>query len=211
MTAINDDTLCKNTPFLQGEADERELCATDKVTLRRHLLAKRDSLPAKERKALDRAICERVAALPCFQEATAVLTYVPVGSEIDVRELTREAWKRGVPVGLPVCNREAKTLTFRRARPNVPTVTGAFGIPVPPENAEIVVPDERTACILPALAYDENRVRLGYGGGYYDRFLLGFRGIAVGVVYGANVLETVFAEPHDRPAAILVTEAGIWE
>lgn len=211
MTAINGDVFCKNGAFLHGEADERELRATDKVSLRRQLLARRDNLPARERKALDRMICERVAALPCFREATAVLTYVPVGSEIDVWELTREAWKRGVPVGLPVCNRETKTLTFRRASPDVPTVTGAFGIPVPPENAEIVVPDERTVCILPALAYDGNRGRLGYGGGYYDRFLLGFGGVAVGVVYGANVLETVFAEPHDRPATILVTEAGIWE
>ena len=210
MTLKNSDTVCKNGSFLQGDAGDRELRAIDKATLRRQLIAKRNARTAKERQTLDRAIAERVAALPCFQEASAVLLYVPAGSEIDVWELAREAWRKGIPVGVPVCNPSDKTMIFRRALPGVPLIDGAFGIPVPPESAETIVPDERTVCVLPALAYDRKRVRLGYGGGYYDRFLVGFHGVTVGVAYGATVLGSVFAEPHDRSADILVTETDVF-
>ena len=206
----NDHTVRKKRSFPCEKTGKDDLPATDKITLRRRLIAARNATPPNTRQERDEKIVRRVAALSCFKEATAVLLYVPNGSEIDVRPLAREAWRRKIPVGLPVCDRANKTLTFRRALPDVPLIEGAYGIPVPSENAETITPDEKTVCVLPALAYDEKRVRLGYGGGYYDRFLVGFQGVAVGVAYTDTVLESVFAEPHDRRADILVTETDIF-
>ena len=187
-----------------------EKAETGKHALRAQLLRARNEMPQAEREIADKQIVSRVLSLPCFKNATTVLLYAPVGTEIDVSPLMREAWQRGIPVGLPVCDRATKTIAFMRALPNIPLVDGAFGIPVPPETAEQIKPDEKTVCILPALAYDRNRVRLGYGGGYYDRFLTDFCGISVGVAYEKTVLDSVCAEPHDRAVSILVTERGIY-
>lgn len=181
----------------------------DKNGLRRQLLAKRDAIPPEERRARDEAIVAGIVGLAAFTRATAALLYVPVGSEINVWPLAREAWRRGIPVGFPVCDRKSGTLTFRRAFADVPLVKGAFGIPIPPEDAPRLVPDAGTLCVPPALGYDQNRVRIGYGGGYYDRFLAVFSGVAVGAAYRENVLPSVFAEAHDRPVSVLVTENGI--
>lgn len=182
----------------------------EKGKLRAALIEKRDRTPEGERAERDRVICEKVIRLPAFERASAVLLYAPVGTEIDVGAIREEAWRRGVPVGLPACNRKERTMTFRRTLPDVPLTKGDFGIPVPPETAEIILPDRNAVCVLPALAYDRDRNRIGYGGGYYDRFLAKFPGIAVGIAYEENVLGSVCAEEHDRPAAVVVTEKRIF-
>ncbi len=183
---------------------------TPKSRLRAKLIGERDAMDPAERARLDGQIVAHAEALPCFAGASAILLYAPVGSEIDVRPLMREAWRRGIPVGLPVCNPTDRTMCFRRATEAQPLTTGAFGIPTPPADAPTIEPDGRTVCVLPALAYDGGHRRLGYGGGYYDRFLTDFPGVTVGVAYERCVLDTVFAEAHDLPVSILVTENGVF-
>ena len=70
-------------------------------------------------------------------------------------------------------------------------------------NATGVVTD-----LLPALAFDTRGVRLGYGGGFYDRLLPGFRGLTVGVIQGALIVPRLPTDPHDCPVAWLLSEAG---
>lgn len=141
-----------------------------------------------------------------FRNATAILLYAPIGSEICVDAIRKAADEAGIPVGLPVCDPEKRMMRFRLARQGEPLCKGAFGIPEPPPSAPELIPDRGTVCVLPALAYDRERRRLGYGGGYYDRFLAGFPGLAVGVCYESNLLASVCAEPHDRAAHLIVTE-----
>lgn len=197
------------------EKDEKTLYVTkrsdsEKGKLRAALIEKRNEIPEDERAERDRIICEKVTGLPAFRKATAVLLYAPIGKEIDVGAIREEAWRRGVPVGLPVCDRAERSMVFRRTFPNVPLTEGDFGIPVPPETAEIILPDRNSVCVLPALAYDRDRNRIGYGGGYYDRFLADFPGVAVGVAYEENVLGSVCAGEHDRAAAVVVTEKRVF-
>lgn len=208
-TVKNVYTVCKNEKFESINAVSESL-QNSKRALRTRLIRARDAMSKAEREIADKQIVSHVLSLPCFKNASALLLYAPVGSEIDIFPLMREAWQNAVPVGLPVCDRATKTVAFLSALPNIPLVRGAFGIPVPPETAEPIEPDEKTVCILPALAYDQNRVRLGYGGGYYDRFLADFCGISVGVAYERTVLGSVCAEPHDRAVSILVTESGVY-
>ena len=181
-----------------------------KRRLRQALLAGRNALPAEARSAHGRAVCRRVAKLPCFRAASAILLYYPVRGEIDLLPLVALAEGKGIPVGFPVCNPQTKMLTFRRATEKTTFVSGVYGIPTPPENAPLLPPDEKTVCLLPALGYDKNFYRLGYGGGYYDRFLADFPGIAVGTANEDAILETVYPEPHDRPVDLLVTENRVY-
>lgn len=180
--------------------------AQAKHRLRQALLEERNACTHTARLERDVAVCERLAALPFLQKCSALLLYYPMGSEIDLLSLADFAAARGIPVGFPVCRSNPKTLVFRKATPKAPFVSDAFGIPVPPENAPVLAPDDRAVCILPALGYDPTFTRIGYGGGYYDRFLQTFPGLAVGVCAEAFLCRTVFSEPHDRAVDLLVTE-----
>ena len=180
-----------------------------KQALRQTLLARRNQMPPAAREDLALALCQKIAALPCFRAASMVLLYYPVGSELSFLPLAAIAEANGIPVGFPVCGPE-RTLVFRRATAGMQPEPGAFGIPVPPKSAPLLLPDEKSFCLLPALGYDQNRFRIGYGGGYYDRFLSAFPGVSVGACPEDFLLESVFPEPHDKAADLLITEKRIF-
>ncbi len=180
-----------------------------KQALRQTLLARRNQMPPAAREELALALCQKIAALPCFRAASMVLLYYPVGSELSFLPLAAIADANGIPVGFPICGPE-RTLVFRQATAGTQPEPGAFGIPVPPKSAPLLLPDEKSFCLLPALGYDQNRFRIGYGGGYYDRFLSAFPGVSVGACPEEFLLESVFPEPHDKAADLLITEKRIF-
>lgn len=194
---------------MNGFVSDPRIAPRNKAELRALLLAGRKTLSPEELRARGEAICQRLSALPCLQAASSLFLYFPMAGELDLRRLLLVAKERGIKVGFPVCIPNEKRLFFRQATTDACFAPGAYGIPVPPEDAPILLPDKKTVCILPALGYDQSFFRLGYGGGYYDRFLQSFPGIAVGVCLEDFLCETVFSEPHDVAADLLVTESRI--
>ncbi len=88
--------------------------------------------------------------------------------------------------------------------------TGAYGIPtVNPESSNLIIPDSKTLCVVPALAFDKNGTRLGYGGGYYDRYLKKANVTTVGLSYQKCIAEVIPAEEHDIRITKIITENGI--
>ena len=180
-----------------------------KRDLRIRLKKSRDSLPSETKEKLERRILENLLRSDLCRNASGFLLYAPVGSEINVMPLARVAARWNLPVGFPVCDPETKTMTFRALQPDTVMKQGAYGIPVPPADAPVFEPDERTLCIVPALGFDRQFQRIGSGGGYYDRFLGSFPGVAVGLTFEKWILETVFPEAHDQKVACIVTECGL--
>ncbi len=180
-----------------------------KRELRASLIRDRDALLAEARAGKDDAITRCILENTSFLRSAGVLLYCPVGSEINVFPLLQVARSRGIPVGFPVCIPETRTLKFLRLFPNMLMRGGLFGIPVPPPEAPEMDLSRDTFCVVPALAYDARLHRLGYGGGYYDRFLAAFPGVSAGVAYRENLLATVYAEEHDIPVSVLATDSGL--
>jgi len=89
------------------------------------------------------------------------------------------------------------------------TELSRFGVLQPPADAPQVSLETVDAVLLPALAFDHRGVRLGYGGGFYDRLLPGFCGLTVGVVWEALVVEGLPCEPHDLRVGWLATQTGV--
>jgi 5-formyltetrahydrofolate cyclo-ligase len=89
------------------------------------------------------------------------------------------------------------------------TELSRFGVLQPPASAPRVVLNSVDAVLLPALAFDEQGVRLGYGGGFYDRLLPGFAGLTVGVIWSDLIVPRLPSEAHDVRAGWLATEAGV--
>lgn len=148
----------------------------------------------------DRAVIEQITRLPEYCGADILLCYYPVKGEIDLRPLMERAISEGRRVALPKVS--DGRMDFREYTGEF--TAGAFGIPEP--TGDEVKATARTLCVLPGYAYNGS-FRLGYGGGYYDRFLADFDGTSVGAFY--HDLTAHFPiEEHDVPADIIITEKG---
>ena len=180
-----------------------------KQEFRNALKGRRDAIPQEQRREWDVAIIKRIAASESFKNAQEILLYAPIGSEIDLFPLARAAQMQGKRIAFPRCDTDTTTLRFYYLESGVRLVRGAYGIPEPPDGAPLCQPTEHSLCILPALTFDLSGARLGYGKGYYDRFLATFPGAAVGAVYSSLLVRRVPTEPHDLPVSLIFTEIGV--
>lgn len=179
-----------------------------KQELRAYFKEKRAALDPAQKAEWDRAIVERIAASPWFRRAGILLLYAPTKGEIDLVPLVRAARRAGKRIGFPRCDTETNTMQFFELLPGEKLSTGAYGIPEPPKDAPKIETDRHTLCLLPGLTFSADGHRLGYGKGYYDRFLESFPGVTVGALYSSFAVRTLPHEAHDIPARYLVTERG---
>ncbi|MGH6609927.1 MAG: 5-formyltetrahydrofolate cyclo-ligase [Burkholderiaceae bacterium] len=133
--------------------------------------------------------------------------YFPIRGEPDLRAIIAEwlaADDRRV-AALPVISGEV--LEFHAWTKDAPLRAGGYGIPVPAQG-RIAQPQ---CLLIPCLGFDQQRFRLGYGGGYYDRTLASLdpRPQAVGVAFEAARIESIDAQPHDVKMDLVVTETGL--
>jgi len=180
----------------------------DKNALRAEYKLLRTKIPTEEKKSLDESICQRITQTPEFQKAETVLLYCPVRGEIDLLSLVAICRKFGKEVGFPI-SMEDGSLIFRSPAKGERLTTGAYGIPEPSRTAKLSTVNEKTLCILPALSFDKNGNRLGYGKGYYDRFLETFPGMTLGAVYSQALAKELPVDEHDRPVDTVVCERGV--
>ena len=182
----------------------------DKITLRGVLLQKRAEFSREQKKELDRDIAAGIIDTSLLQNASMLLIYAPLENEINLLPLAHVARKRGLPIAFPRCDKETNTMQFYFLPEGQKLTPGAYGIPEPPEDAPVCIPDRRALCIVPALSYDLSGNRIGYGKGYYDRYLSTFPGVTVGVAYAQMLLKSVPTEAHDVPVDLLFTERGLY-
>lgn len=179
-----------------------------KSKLRTQCRAQRQALGEETRQRASLQICEHLAAWPVLWQATTIAFYWPMKGEVDLRPLTREFpakhWllPRIAPQG-------ERRMDFHRYDP-ARLVVHPFGMAEPAADLPVVAAPEIELVLVPGLAYDRQGWRLGYGGGYYDRFLSRFNGISAGVTYQALVLDTVPHGEHDVAVGWIVTEKGIF-
>lgn len=141
-----------------------------------------------------------------FEQASVLLLYYPIKNEISPLPLIKKAQKMGKKIAFPVCNTVSNTLTFHVINSVDELFPSHFGILEPPTCNEIPTLTERTVALVPALAYSKEGHRLGYGKGYYDRFLHDFPGISVGFSYSELVLDSIPHKVHDIPLKLIITE-----
>ena len=178
----------------------------EKAALRAHFLALRNALDTKEKCAFDKALCREITNHPAFLQAELLLCYAPVRGEPDLSTAYLAAQKRGMKIAFPRC--EGKHMTFHEVRDLSQLQAGRFGIPTPPEDAREVHTNAHTLCLLPALSATKQGVRLGYGGGFYDRFLPNFKGATLLAIYECLLSDDLPREATDISADHILTEKG---
>ncbi len=191
------------------ERTERADIRSQKKALRAACREKRAGVSQAERQRRDGLICGRIAKLPAFKNAETVLLYAPMMGEIDLLPLVSLCHRLGKQVGLPVTDKESGRISFFSPAPGAKLTPGAYGILEPPEGSEPCRITEHTLCLLPGMSFDPRGNRLGYGGGYYDRFLRSFPGVTVGAVYETLMTPALPAEETDIAVSLVVTERGV--
>ena len=182
----------------------------DKAVLRARLLAARSGLAADQRRDAGRLIRDALLDLPALQMAGTVAAYYSVGTEPDTRGLVFALWKRGTYVLLPVLRPDGDLDWASYEGPDslVPGPRGLREPGEPPRGIEAVA---RVDVVLaPALAVDHVGNRLGRGGGSYDRALARVGPLipVIALLYDAELLGHVPAEPHDTPVRAAVRPAS---
>lgn len=185
-----------------------------KAELRRGLLAQRSALTTDDVAAAGEALARRALELPELAEAGTVAAYVSVGREPGTRALLEALRRRGVRVLLPVLLEDNDLDWAAYEGPDL-LVRAGRGL-LEPDGLRLG-PEAVTAAdavLLPGLAVDAHGMRLGRGGGSYDRVLarLDRAGVAparVVLLYDSEVIAEVPAEGHDRPVDAVVTPGGV--
>lgn len=182
-----------------------------KQELRARYKAVRTEIEPRQRTRWDSAILKHLTALTAYQDCTTLLCYVPIPGEIDTVPVMEDAWSRGKQVAVPYCVPDTRIIEFYRIDSLDSLVEGAYGVREPDPDREVKLTGFMDSlCILPGLAFDAKGYRLGYGGGYYDRFLSGpyEGGQTVGLCYGICTVDRLARGAFDRSCDYLVTETG---
>ena len=167
----------------------------NKKELRERFLALRRAISPERRREADAAICRNIRRLPCWRDAEHVALYASDGEEPDLGELSGEPGKRFY---FPRYNAEEKQYELVGVvDPAGELVRAKFGLLEPrPE-------------LPPAVGGARRGVRLGRGGGFYDRLLAGENRAVAAIVYACQLTESLPREPHDRMVGFAVTEEDI--
>ncbi len=182
-----------------------------KSALRRAILAQRDAISAQEVRRRSEAVSSRLFGLPEFAEARVVMFFVSFGSELDTVPMIRQAVAEGKRAAAPRASPGTRELTPCEIRDvGADLAVGAHGIREPKLHCPEVRPEEIDVVLVPAAVWGEDGYRIGYGGGYYDRFLARLpHARRIGLGLEVQVVPAVPHGEHDLPVEALVTEAAV--
>ena len=184
----------------------------EKDAIRKECSTKRDEIELSERQQRSEKICKLATSLVSFRHADIILLYAPIKSEIDVMPIFKEALEKGKRVAFPRCNVEERTMKFHFVTSEDDLTPCAYGIREPREDLEVYDPQSTqgvAVCYVPGLAFDAYGYRLGYGKGYYDKFMNQFTGCTIGVVYSEFIIKSLPRGRFDCHCDIMLTEKGI--
>ena len=185
----------------------------DKSSLRSNYLSVRATIPTENRASSDAAIRSSLLGFDIFAEAILVLTYVSFGPEVDTRALIEGLLGEGRRVAVPRVNKAEHTMDFCEISSLDELAPGTMNILEPPADALALNTLDMvgSVCLVPGLVFDGSGHRVGYGGGYYDRFLAFYPGDKIGMarttMLSSNPLPV---GAYDVPVDFIATVSGIW-
>lgn len=167
----------------------------------------RSELDTEYKNNADFLICKNLTECDFYKSCESLLVYASMGFEVDTKQLIEKALDEK-NVYCPRCEDKNGSMKFYRIYSIDDLKAGAYGLLEPNGSTEEYVnnKDSKTLCILPGLCMDKNGYRLGFGKGYYDRFLSDFNGYKAGICYSRFVIENVVHDKYDISAYVIVTE-----
>lgn len=177
----------------------------DKSSLRKLLLAKRDGLSADFIEIASKKIHKNLKKIPAYNSAKIIAAYYSIGSEVRTYCILEEIISEGKILALPRVDQDR--LVFHQVEKFKDLQKGEFDIMEPKQNSQII--NKFDVVIVPAIAATKNGHRLGYGKGFYDRFLSGVQTTTITLVYSKFVVKNIPLSEGDIKINWIVTEDQI--
>ena len=174
--------------------------------LRKHYKEMRAKMTAEYKRSLDIEIASRFLSTWEYMSAKTVLIYVSRPDEVDTRRIIYSAFANGKKVAVPKC--EEKGIMSFYLISSMDDLYEGYNKILEPDTSKCtrLANFENSICVVPGLTFDPQGYRLGFGGGYYDRFLENYKGVSAGLCYGSFVKWNLPAEDHDLPVDLLITD-----
>jgi len=182
-----------------------------KESLRKQFSYKRNEMEEENVRESSEQIMKRLLDHPIFQKSHVMMVYLAFRKEVDLTRLIEVVWNQGKQVLIPRTDRTTKQMEPFLVKSWEEVETGNYGILEPIECDKSPFPLEQIELVLvPGLAFDREGYRLGYGGGFYDRFFDRFDCIPyrIGIAYQFQMITYLPREEHDYPMNEICTEMG---
>ena len=176
-----------------------------KSELRKQVLQEMKALPLEQKQFIDQALTERLLQHPFYQEAKIIATYLSFPHEFQTQELIEQALKDGKKVLIPKTYPKGR-MDFVVYDPQQ-LVKTSFGLLEPQGDLEVVDASQIDLIHVPGLAFTTEGYRIGYGGGYYDRYLEHFPGNTLSTIYPCQIQDFI-PENHDIPVQEVLIDEG---
>lgn len=157
----------------------------------------------KNKEALDNKIFNKIIELKEYKESKMILIYVSLKDEVDTFKLIEHSLRIGKKVAVPKC--EGDNIVFYNINTLSDLQEGSFRI-LEPKTNEIINDFSDSICIIPGIAFDKENNRIGYGRGFYDRFLEKYDGTKIGLAYAECICDRIDSESTDIKMDIVITD-----
>lgn len=184
----------------------------EKNLMRKSILQMRGELDKDSKAKMDERIFGLFKSLVSYRYADTVLAYYSKPTEVSTRMIIDDALSSGKRVALPVCFEQSCKMEYRYIESLDDLEEGLYGIPAPRQGCEVFeegMQNKSVIAVVPALAFDKMGFRLGYGKGYYDRYMNSFSGTKAGLAYSAFIKDSLPVGKFDMKVDLLISEKGV--
>ncbi len=182
----------------------------NKIQLRRQFAASRNALPPRVRAEKSRDLIRQLLNQDFYRDARVVFSFLPFRSEVDIRPIFEDGWKKGKVMLMPRIDPDRNEMEAVPITSFDNLKESRMKLLEPAEN-KVAYQGPIDLVITPGLAFDNQGYRLGYGGGYYDRFFSAHPfNVSVGVAFEVQRVPTLPHSQHDIPVHFLLTESGLY-
>lgn len=181
----------------------------DKSSQRKEMIKELKAMDPKDHQDKSEAIIQFLMEEESFQQAEVIGLTISAFPEVDTRRLIEECWKAGKKTVVPKCEPHSRGMDFRNIDDfdQLETVYMKLLEPIV-EKTEPAEPEQIDLLIVPGVVFSHDGYRIGFGGGYYDRYLANYHGATVSLAFGNQLKDSVPVEAHDIPVQRICTEDG---
>ncbi len=188
---------------------------SDKQQLRQHYKQIRKQLSAEEVQNHSSRIAEQLFASPFWQQSKTIMLYLSFQNEVATEVIYQRGWQEGKTMLLPICAPSGGLMEMSVLLSLDSLVPNRYGIGELPEHLQnIAAPEEIDLCIIPGIAFDKKGNRLGFGAGYYDRYLprVNQKAKRIALAYECQLYDgTLPTDAYDLPMQYILTEKKMYQ
>lgn len=182
----------------------------DKENLRQSMIRKLKQLPKEERNRFEQQLVNHLLSSPLWRNSQVIGVTIHQSLEWTTEPIIQAGWEQDKTIAVPKCYPETKRLSFYKFTSYDELEIVYYNLKEPkPEQTKHIHKNDIELLIVPGLVFDQQGYRIGFGGGYYDRFLEDFKQATVSLLGSFQLIDKVPTQSYDIPVDHIITEKGL--